>query len=315
MPGRGATAHDLNRRLGRGINLGNTLDAPSDGARRFRLAEPYLDEVRAAGFNTVRLPVRWSGHAAEQAPFTIERAFADCVDWAIDRALERGLNVVLNVHHYDELQTAPDAHAARFLGLWGQIAPRYAARSDRLYLELLNEPRDAMTPERWNVVLAEALAIVRESNPHRAVIIGSAHMNDGGALADLRLPEDDRLIVTMHYYRPFEFTHQGAAWVPDADRWLGTSWGTSADRAAVRGDLEAAGRWATAQGRPLFVGEFGAYAKADMASRVRWTTFVRSEAERLGMSWAYWDLATDFGAFDPQRNAWRTPLRHALVGS
>lgn len=302
----------LNRQLGQGINFGNALDAPSEGAWGFRLTEPYFEEVRAAGFDTVRLPVRWSGHAAEQAPFAIERAFLDRVDWAVDRALERGLNVVLNVHHYDELQAAPDVHAARFLGLWAQIAPRYAARPDRLYLELLNEPKDALVPERWNALLAEALAIVRESNPDRAVIVGSARMNDPAALPELRLPDDDCLIATAHYYAPFEFTHQGAEWVSGSARWLGTSWGTPADHAAVRRDLTAAAEWATTQGRPLFLGEFGALAKADLESRARWTAFVRSEAERLGMSWAYWEFGSDFGAFDPERNTWRTPLRRAL---
>lgn len=45
-----------------------------------------------------------------------------------------------------------------------------------------------------------------------------------------------------------------------------------------------------------------------------WTTLVRSEAERLGMGWAYWDFATDFGAFDIGRHAWRAPLKEALLG-
>lgn len=42
---------------------------------------------------------------------------------------------------------------------------------------------------------------------------------------------------------------------------------------------------------------------------------MRSEAERLGMSWACWDFATDFGAYDVDRDAWRAPLRDALTGA
>jgi endoglucanase len=64
----------------------------------------------------------------------------------------------------------------------------------------------------------------------------------------------------------------------------------------------------------VFVGEFGAFSGADMASRARWTACVRTEAERLGMSWAYWEFGTDFGAFDPGRGTWREPLRRALLG-
>lgn len=297
--------------LGRGINFGNALDALTE--HPFRPTEAHFDEVSRAGFDTLRLPARWSGYAAQEPPYPIDGAFFARVDWAVERALERGLNVVLNVHHYDELQADPDAHAARFLGLWRQIAPRYAAHPDRLVLELLNEPRDALTPQRWNDLLAEALAVVRESNPDRPVIVGSARMNDVDALPELDLPDDDHLIATVHYYRPLEFTTQGAHWVPGADRWLGTSWGTAADHATVRADLTAAAEWAAARGRPLFVGEFGVYDKVDMASRARWTALVRTECERLGLGWAYWDFATDFGAFDVERHAWRTPLRQALL--
>ena len=41
---------------------------------------------------------------------------------------------------------------------------------------------------------------------------------------------------------------------------------------------------------------------------------MRLEAERLGLSWCYWDFGTDFGAFDPERDAWREPIRDALLG-
>ncbi|MEO3922614.1 glycoside hydrolase family 5 protein [Micromonosporaceae bacterium B7E4] len=297
--------------LGRGINFGNALDALTEHG--FRPTEAHFDEVRRAGFDTVRLPVRWSGHAATHPPYPIDSAFFDRVDRTVDRALACGLNVVLNMHHYRELQSAPEAHAARFLGLWRQIAPRYASHPDRLHLELLNEPCEALTPQRWNDLLAEALAVVRHADPDRAVIVGPASMNDVDALAELRLPDDERLIVTVHYYRPLEFTTQGADWVPGAERWWGTSWGTAGDHAAVRADLTAAAAWAAARGRPLFVGEFGVYDKVDMASRARWTAVVRTEVERLGASWAYWDFATDFGVFDVERHAWRTPLRQALL--
>ena len=53
---------------------------------------------------------------------------------------------------------------------------------------------------------------------------------------------------------------------------------------------------------------------AGLAARREWTRFVRLEAERLGVSWCYWDFGTDFGAFDPERDAWREPLRDALLG-
>jgi endoglucanase len=138
-------------------------------------------------------------------------------------------------------------------------------------------------------------------------------MNDAAALPGLRLPRDDYLIATIHYYAPLEFTHQGAHWTDGAERWLGTQWGDDADRAAVTGDLTLAAAWAREHDLPLLVGEFGAYDKADLGSRARWTAFVRSEAERLGLGWCYWDFGTDFGAYDLDSNRWRTPILSALL--
>ncbi|HEX6987104.1 MAG TPA: glycoside hydrolase family 5 protein [Planctomycetaceae bacterium] len=306
---------ETNRRLGRGINFGNALEAPNEGEWGFRIEEGYFDEVKKAGFDTVRLPVKWSAHAEEKPPYRIDAGFAERVDWAVGHALERGLNVVLNVHHYDEFYADPDGHEERFLALWKQIASRYADRTEGLVFELLNEPRDPMTAERWNEIFPKALAVVRETNPHRAVIVGPANWNNIDALSKLRLPEDDRLMVTVHYYSPFEFTHQGASWAEGSDKWLGRTWGSDEDKAAVRRDLEKAAAWGKEHGKPIFLGEFGAYSRADMDSRVRWTEFVRSEAERLGMSWAYWEFGSGFGAYDPQTDKWREPLKEALLGS
>jgi endoglucanase len=51
--------------------------------------------------------------------------------------------------------------APRFLGLWRQIAARYAGWPGRLYFELLNEPRGAMTARAWNELIPLALAVIR----------------------------------------------------------------------------------------------------------------------------------------------------------
>lgn len=303
----------MNRHLGRGISFGNALDAGLSGPG-FPLHERYFDEVRDAGFSTIRLPVRWSAHAGQVPPFEISSAFFTQADWAIGQALQRDLNVVVNVHHYHELNDAPAQQRTRFLALWGQIAARYAGWPGQLCFELLNEPRGAMTPQAWNELLPMALAAVREHDPARTVVAGPARMNDLSALDQLALPADERLVVTIHYYAPLRFTHQGAHWISGARQWLGTSWSDDAGGQAVRDDLRAAAAWADRHRRPLFIGEFGTYQRADMPSRRAWTRCVRLEAELLGLSWCYWDFGTDFGAFDPDRDAWREPLKQALLG-
>ena len=172
-----------------------------------------------------------------------------------------------------------------------------------------------MSAADWNSLLPAVLASVREVDPDRLVVVGGADASSVAGLRQLELPADDRLAATVHYYEPFRFTHQGAGWLPGADAWLGATWGTAADRAAVTADLAEAVSWARDRSVPLYVGEFGVLAAADPASRLRWTAWVRHELERLGISWAYWDLATEFGAYDLERAAWDAELLDALLCS
>jgi endoglucanase len=297
--------------LGRGVNLGNAYDTDDWGAAWLR--EDHLDAVAGAGFHTVRLPVRWSGQCARTAPYTIEPRAFERVDAIVDAALRRGLNVVVDAHHDREVVRSPHEYGERLVVLWHQLAAHYADHPDGLVLELLNEPHDALTAPVWNGLLARALAAVRDHDPHRAVIVGPVDQYGIDALDELVLPDDDRLIATVHYYEPFPFTHQRAPWVDGSAAWAGTMWDDATGAGAVTADLERAARWAERARVALFVGEFGAYDQADPESRVRWTRRVRAEAERLGMSWCYWDFGTDFGAYDLTRDQWREPIRAALL--
>ncbi len=311
----GLDAAEANRRLGRGLNLGNALDAPEEGAWGIRLEASFFPTVKAAGFQSVRIPIRWSAHAERSVPFTISKAFRERVDWAVDEATRAGLVAVINMHHYDEIFLDPAAHRERFLGLWRQMAEQFRNRPETVYFELLNEPHNKLTDEIWNEIWVDALKVVRASNPKRIVIVGPGSWNNLTHLPRLRLPEDDHaLIVTFHYYSPFEFTHQGATWVSQDPPPLGRTWtGTAEEKGEIARDFGTAAAWAKANLRPLYVGEFGSYEKADMDSRARWTAAVRAEAEKHGMSWAYWEFGAGFGAYDRAQKAWREPLLRALV--
>jgi endoglucanase len=305
-----------NKRLGRGINLGNALEAPKEGEWGVTLKADYFKAIKEAGFNSVRLPVKWSAHAKADAPYTIDPTFFARVDWAIDQALANKLNIVVNVHHYAEMDTQPDQQLPRLVAIWQQIAERYKDRPDGVYFELLNEPHDKLVDGKWNATIPKLLAAVRATNPTRPVIVGPAYWNAIWALDKLELPATDRhLILTVHYYDPFQFTHQGASWAKGSEKWKGRKWtGSDAERDAVRKQFEKANAWAKKHDRPVFLGEFGAYSQADMESRARWTRCVVQEAERLGWSWAYWEFCSGFGAYDPRTDKWREPLKEALVG-
>lgn len=310
------TAADGNRKLGVGVNLGNAFEAPAEGAWGVRLAAEDFDRIAKAGFDSVRIPVRWSAHAGDAPPYTIDPAFFARVDWAIDQALSRGLAVVLNQHHFNELYADPAGQRDRFIALWRQIAQHYRDRPPALFFEILNEPHDRLDRQQWNQLLADTVPVIRASNPTRILVVGPAGWNAYSELPHLHLPEgDDRIIATFHYYLPFPFTHQGASWAGEHSRqWLGTRWtGSDSEKQAVIHHLDAAAAWARNHNVPLFLGEFGAYEKADIASRAAWTRFVREEARRRGISVAYWEYCAGFGVYDPAARQWRPQLLDALL--
>jgi endoglucanase len=314
-PPSGLNAFAQNAKLGRGVNLGNALEAPNEGEWGVTLQSEYFDLIKSAGFNSVRIPIRWSAHAAANAPYAIATNFLQRVDWAVEQALTRKLAVVINIHHYDEIMIDPVSHKARFLAIWQQLAAHYQNHSGDLFFELLNEPNGLLASDLWNQYLQEAIAVIRQTNPGRIIIVGPTFWYYIGALNTLELPAHDKsLIVAVHYYNPFQFTHQGAEWVPGSDAWLGTKWsGTSAERQAVLQDFSTAVAWGKAHNRPLNVGEFGAYSKADMPSRALWTEFVARTAEANGMSWHYWEFIAGFGVYNSAANDWNYPLLNALI--
>jgi endoglucanase len=96
--------------------------------------------------------------------------------------------------------------------------------------------------------------------------------------------------------------------------WLGQTWeATDSEKAEITRHFDEVAEWAKQRNVQVLLGEFGAYSKAEMDSRVRWTEFVRSEAERRGFAWAYWEFASDFGIYDPEAKVWREDLLKALI--
>src|SRR5690554_317868 len=124
-------------RLERGVNMGNALEAPVEGHWGMTIQKEFFALIKEAGFDHVRIPIKWSAHTAEQSPYTIDPTFFNRVDEVIDQALEQGLLVIINIHHYDELLQDPSGHEDRFLAIWRQIAQRYQDYPDTLYFELL----------------------------------------------------------------------------------------------------------------------------------------------------------------------------------
>jgi hypothetical protein len=317
LPAKGgapARAAAVNQRLGRSVNIIGYDPIWQDRAKA-RFQEKHFARIKEAGFSSVRINLHPFRHMDAANGHALKPSWLETLDWAVKGALANHLAVILDMHEFGAMAEDPAGRKEAWLSFWRQVAPRFKDAPDDVVFELLNEPFGKLTPELWNEYLKEGLAVVRATNPSRVVILGGGRWNSIDGLQSLVLPDDDRnLIATVHYYTPMEFTHQGARWTPEFTDKLGVTWtGTDQERRRIELDFAKAQQWAVQHDRPVHLGEFGAYDKADMDSRARYTAAVARAAERLGWSWAYWQFDSDFVVYDIGKDAWVEPIVKALV--
>ncbi len=300
------------KRLGRGVNIIG-YDPIWKDFEQGRFKEKHFKLIKEGGFQHVRINLHAFGHM-EGPDNKLPASWFKTLDWAVDNALQNNLMVILDLHNFTDMGKDPAGLKPKFLSFWQQVAPHYQKASDSVVFEILNEPNGQLTPELWNQYLVEALAIIRETNPRRTVIIGPAFWNSINHLDELKLPEADRnLIVTVHYYLPMAFTHQGAPWSRETAKLSGITWGTDAEKKTTRDDFGRVQKWAEANRRPILLGEFGAYDKGEMKYRALYTAHVARVAESLGWAWSYWQFDSDFILYNIDEDHWTEPIRQALV--
>jgi endoglucanase len=299
------------KRMNRGVNIIGYDPLWKDfGQARFK--ERHFRMLREGGFQTVRINLQAFRHmdGANRLGGTWFRT----LDWAVNGALANGLQVILDEHDFTVCGENAAACRPKLMSFWEQVAEHYRDAPNSVAFEILNEPNGQVTAEMWNAWLKEALAIIRKTNPTRNVIIGPAFWNNIHYLDKMELPAGDRhIIATVHYYLPMEFTHQGAPWNKKTAGLSGIPWGTDEEKRKLEADFAGVQRWSKAESRPMLLGEFGAYDKAEMESRVRYTSFVVRTAEALGWAWTYWQFDSDFLLWDMGRDDWVRPIWKALV--
>ncbi len=349
IAGRATPAHNAAKRYLRGANLGNGLEVPPGQDWGAHYTPEDVKLIRAEGFDHVRIPAGWHHYTGAAPDFTIQPAFFVRVDELVNAGLKQGLGLIINIHHFDDFTSDPKGQTAKFLAIWSQIAEHYAKAAEGLALELLNEPKDAATTEIINPIFAEAIARIRKVDKDRTIFLGPGRWNSVDELNHLRLPDDDQnLIVSVHSYEPFLFTHQGATWSgPDTkvtgikfpgppvtrlvvdpslqpSQWV-FNWieryntepaaSNPCSKAAVQVPIDKAKEWSEYYGRPIHFGEFGCFTTADAASCANFYRAFREAAEKAGIGWALWDWKAAFRYWDEKSGKPEPGMREALFGN
>ena len=307
-----APATALQSPFHRGVNVLGYDPYWNDVSKR-RFQWRHFTEIRNGGFDFVRLNLQAFRHM--DADNRLDPAWLAKLDDVFREARRAGLGVIVDEHDFNRCSESVATCRQQLTAFWSQVAPRYANAPRNVAFEILNEPHAALDAPSWNGLFAQLLAQVRRSNPTRIVVVGPTSWNSLKQLPTLQLPADPNLLVTFHYYEPFHFTHQGARWVPEVTNLHGITWGSAADRAALRSDFDQVAEWAAANHRPILLGEFGAYDKSGTPTdlRVAYTAAVRCEAQRHGFGWAYWQFDGDFIAWDMKTDSWVKPIKDALI--
>jgi endoglucanase len=331
----------------RGANLGDYLEAN----RYHRYVSVSADEfadMKREGFDHVRVPIGWHQYAGPAPDFKLDPEVFSLADFVVTNALQNKLAVMINIHHFNALDQNPVDATPEFLAIWRQVAAHYQDFPAQLAFELDNEPHENASSALMNPIDAQAIAEIRKSNPRRTLFVEPAGWGSINDLKDLVLPPDDNVIVSVHCYDPFYFTHQGATWtggqtpvtgiifpgpppqplVPDPGLklknyqidWI-NQYNTlpaaknPSSALAFSAKLRYTKAWSDYYGRPIHLGEFGAFTKADEQSRANFYSAFRRTAEENHLGWCIWDWSAGFRYWDKANNRPMPGMREALFGT
>lgn len=338
-PMRDISSMELISEMKIGWNLGNTFDStigspngqetPADWETAWGQPETtkkMIDSVKAQGFNVLRIPVTWEGKFGEAPDYTINPDWLARVKEVVDYGFDNDMFVIINLHH--EEWNYPDAgHEAEadaiLRALWSQIADYFADYNEKLIFEGMNEPRLKNTPMEWNGGNEEARAVINRWNAAFVETIRSKGGNNKlrhlmiptyaastmqQVLGDFEIPDDDKVIVSVHAYLPYNFAlaePSGAV----------SEW--SADNPADTRDID--NLFAVLKelyidnGRAVIIGEFGSRNRMNTAARADCARYYVSRAAETGIPCIWWDNnafvgnGENFGLFDRKSYEWRYP--------
>ena len=316
----GIDAYDIVKEMGAGTNLGNTLEScgtwiGTSSTSNYETAwgqpvttQEMIDGMKAAGFDSIRIPVAWSNMMADDGTYTINEKYFNRVETVLNYALNADMYVIINIH-FDSgwwarfgsktEQERKDA-MTKYKTMWTQIANRFQEYSDRLIFESANEElgtrlnstddykgsgyyaKDDLDSlyKLTNEINQTFVDIVRSTggNNARRFLLIAGYDTDISKTCDLRykMPTDtidSHLMVSIHYYSPATYCiadNPKNSWGYDA------SWGTDEDIKALQGELSQMRISFVNKGYPVIIGEYGV-----TDTKISENNFVRKEGRDL----------------------------------
>ena len=316
----GIDAYDIVKEMGAGTNLGNTLEScgtwiDTSNTSNYETAwgqpvttQEMIDGMKAAGFDSIRIPVAWSNMMADDGTYTINEKYFNRVETVLNYALNADMYVIINIH-FDSgwwarfgsktEQERKDA-MTKYKTMWTQIANRFQEYSDRLIFESANEElgtrlnstddykgsgyyaKDDLDSlyKLTNKINQTFVDIVRSTggNNARRFLLIAGYDTDISKTCDLRykMPTDtidSHLMVSIHYYSPATYCivdNPKNSWGYDA------SWGTDKDIKALQSELSQMRISFVNKGYPVIIGEYGV-----TDTKISENNFVRKEGRDL----------------------------------
>lgn len=303
----GLTALEATRLMGNGINLGNTMEACDNNVGiktnaplsyetywgQPKTTQAIIDGMKAAGFDTIRIPVAWMTNATHlyEGDYTIDAGYMDRVEEVVRYARKAGMYVIINDHWdggwygmfgSESAETRALAMEA-YKGMWQQIAERFRDYSDYLIFESANEElggrfdensplycsdsvvtyltddeRYALTNE-INQTFVDVVRATGGNNATRFLLIAGYSTNIDQTCDDrFQMPKDtadSKLMVSVHYYDPWSYC--GASSAASA-----TKWGKVSDYEYLDQQLAKMTKF-TEAGYGVVIGEYGALPCSD----------------------------------------------------
>ncbi|HER08227.1 MAG TPA: carbohydrate-binding protein [Bacteroides sp.] len=286
---------DAVAQMKRGINLGNTLEPPYENAWNNPPAEEiYFDLYKEAGFDVVRIPVKWDTHTGENSPYKVDETWMDRVEEVVDWGLSRDLFVVMNAHHEEWIKEDYEnpAKRDRFDSIWSQISTRFSNKPEKLIFEIINEPY-GLTRIQNDELHERVLSIIRKTNPVRNVIIQGHNWGGSEELIQMRIPEDNHLIGSFHSYDPWPFGLEGTG-----------SFGSDYQLQVLDQKFAGVKAWSGEHSIPIFLGEFGCNRSAEYNSRMKHYRAYVDLSLSYGFTFCAWDDGGSFRILLRSLRAW-----------